>query len=325
MIRTLVYLYRKIPKRLVSVVFIVAIIAFLVVYLKNTDFNQLLKLHINWWWVVLGLLATLASRYWMVVVWRTILWALGTSKLPSFNLMSYIYAKAWMSRYVPGTVTWIAGKIYMAAGEGIPRGRLAVSSLLEGSMQVVAATIVSLIILGFNPHLDSVPLVARIVVVVVSILCLVILFPPIFNRLLHVAHMLIKKEKPSNELRISGRAVVWSFILFAVGTFITGTGAYLLVLAVDAHLSFGSYLYLVAAFGLSGAIGIAVPFVPSGLGVRDGVLIVLLAAIMPKELAVSLTVFTRLAYVAIDVLFLGCASALHHGPKLQQRMKKAKT
>ena len=288
-----------------------AIVAFLVLYLKGTDWSQLRHLRINWWMVGIGSLFALAFRYWMVVIWRVILRALGNRDLPGFNIMAYIYAKAWITRYIPGTVTWIVGKVYMAASYGISKSRLAVSSLLEGGMQVVALTVVSLFILGFSPRLHSIPTVVRIAVVAVSILSLLVLYPPIFNRLLHMAHVALKKQKPNEELRINGQAVVRSFLLFAIGVFITGTANYFVVLALAPHTDHSFYFYLVGAFGIAGAIGIATPFVPSGLGVRDGVILLLLAAIMPKEIAVAITVFTRLWQVAMDALFLGIAIAVH--------------
>jgi hypothetical protein len=243
----------------------------------------------------------------MVLIWRVILRALGSEKLPSYALMTDVFAKAWISRYIPGTVTWIAGKVYMAASYGISKSRLAVSSLLEGGMQIVAAVVISLLLIGFNPHLSTIPLVVRLLVVLVSIACLFVLFPPVFNRLLHIAHVAIRKQKPSDELRINGSAVIRSFLLFAVGTFINGTANYYIVAAISQHQSLSLYFYFVGAFGIAGAIGMAVPFLPSGLGIRDGVLLVLLTAVMPKDIALAVTVFTRLWQVGVDVLFLGAA------------------
>lgn len=307
MVHQLIQLYKKIPRQIISLSFLVIIIFFLVLYLKGTDFSQLRHLRINWWLAIVASAWALLFRYWAVFIWRVILRALGSPTLPSFRLMTYIFAKAWMARYIPGTVTWIAGKVYMAASYGISKSRLAVSSMLEGGMQVVASTVVSLLLIGFSSHVESIPVAVRIVVVLVSLACLSILFPPVFNRLLHKAHVVIKKQKPGVELRINGQAVIRSFLLFAIGTFINGTACFFLVMALDAHIALSLYFYIVGAFGLAGAIGIAVPFLPSGIGVRDGVLLVLLGAVMPKDLALAITVFSRLWQVAIDGLFLAVA------------------
>jgi uncharacterized membrane protein YbhN (UPF0104 family) len=307
MLQRMIRIVKRIPRQVITFVFLAAVVVFLVLYLKGTDFGQLRHLNINWWYVALGSAWAMVFRYWMVVIWRVILRALGSHDLPSFGVMSDVYAKAWMSRYIPGTFAWIAGKVYMAAQYGISKSRLAVSSLLEGGMQIAAAVVVSLLLIGFNPHLSTIPVGVRLAVVLVSLACLLILFPPVFNRLLHVAHVAIKKQKPSDELRINSSAVIRPFLLFAVGTFINGAASYYIVIAVSPHQSVSLFLYIVGVFGLAGAVGMATPFLPSGIGVRDGVLLVLLAAIMPKDVALAITVFSRLWQIAVDALFLGVA------------------
>jgi uncharacterized membrane protein YbhN (UPF0104 family) len=44
-------------------------------------------------------------------------------------------------------------------------------------------------------------------------------------------------------------------------------------------------------------------FAPSGLGVRDGIQLVLLSLIFPNEIALAITIFSRLWSAAVDVLF----------------------
>ncbi|HSW79463.1 MAG TPA: lysylphosphatidylglycerol synthase domain-containing protein [Candidatus Saccharimonadales bacterium] len=302
-------IYRKIPRKVIAIFYVVAVAVFLYLYLKGTDFSQLKTITINWWYIVIASFWALLFRYSMVYIWRVILRSLGTNKLPGFGIMAEVFAKAWISRYIPGTVTWIAGKIYMASQFGISKSRLAVSSLLEGGMQVVAAVVVSLLLIGFNPHINTIPLYVRILTVVISIISLFILLPPVFNRILHFAHVSIKKQPPSDELRINGSAVIKSFLWFVVGTFLNGTACYFLAIAVTGSGSTSLYFYIVGAFGLAGAIGMATPLLPSGLGVRDGVLLVLLGAVMPKDIALAITVLSRLWQVAVDGIFLGCTVA----------------
>jgi uncharacterized membrane protein YbhN (UPF0104 family) len=232
--------------------------------------------------------------------------------------MAHIFAQAWMARYVPGTVTMIAGKIFMASKYGISKSKLVVSSLLEGAMQIIAAVVVSLFLLGFSPYLHSIPTAIKALTVGVSIILLVILIPSIFNRLLGYAYRIVKKKKVAHaELHINGQAVIRSFILFAIGTFITGTASFLVVRSVIPHVSLGLYGYLVGAFGLAGAIGMAVPFVPSGLGVRDGVQLVLLSAVMSRDDALLIIVLARIWQIAVDGVFLGIAAALYRLRKAQ--------
>lgn len=46
-------------------------------------------------------------------------------------------------------------------------------------------------------------------------------------------------------------------------------------------------------------------FAPSGIGVREGIQLVLFSLIMPKELALAVTIITRLWSVGMDFVFFG--------------------
>lgn len=71
------------------------------------------------------------------------------------------------------------------------------------------------------------------------------------------------------------------------------------------------------AFNLAGAIGMLAIAVPSGLGVRDGIQLILLGVIMPPEIALAITVAARLWSLLIDVLFFVIAAVLHRNNNSQ--------
>ncbi|HVX24453.1 MAG TPA: lysylphosphatidylglycerol synthase domain-containing protein [Candidatus Saccharimonadales bacterium] len=298
-------------RRLIGPVFLLAILAFLTLYLKNINYHKLAHLNLNWWWLLLASVLALVARYLSVFIWRVILHSLGSQKLPEYPLMSYVFAKAWMARYIPGTITWVAGRIYMASHYGISKSRLTVSSLLEGGMQVVAGIVISLLLIGLGGHVNAIDTGVKVFAVIAALLCLLALVPPVFNRLLHTAHLVIKRQRPSDELRVNGQAVWRSFLLFCVSSILAGTANFLLAKAVLPHLGAHLYLYLVGTFGLAGAIGIATPFLPSGIGVRDGIQLVLLSLVVSKESALVITVLSRLWSVLVDVLFFAVAAGFY--------------
>jgi len=303
MISKLVRLAKKIPKRLVNVMLFSLIILFFVLYLRNVDFSKISDIDLSWGYIALATLISLLYRYWGAFIWRTILHALGAQNLPNFTILSHIYAKAWMGRYIPGTVTWIAGKIYLAHKVGISKSRLAVSSLLEGGMQIISLMVVSMLLLGFDPRLDVIPFQIKILMILLGLGLLVFLSPPIFNRLVHIAHVLVKKKEPDEELRINNKAVLRSFVLYAGGAFIAGASYFFMTRGLAADTSWREFLFIVGAFNLAGALGMVAIFTPSGLGVRDGVQLVLLSLIFPKEIALVITIFSRLWSAIVDVLF----------------------
>lgn len=311
-VATLVHVGRKIPHWTIGGTFVALVVVFLAVYLRSIDFQQLQDININWLLVLAGSAVGMVFRYWGVMTWRYILRDLGSRDLPSYRIMADVYAKAWMGRYIPGTVPWIAGKIYMAASYGISKSRLAVSSLLEGGMQIIATMVVSFLLIGFDPRIQIIPLGLKLILIAISVIGIIVLYPPIFNGLMALGFRLVRGQKPHDELRINGIAVVRSFGLYAVNNFTNGISCFLVTLALVPDLSIGTIWYVIGAFGVSVAIGMATPFVPSGIGVRDGAQLVLLTAVMSKEEALVVTVFTRLWSVVVDVLFFLVATA-HRG------------
>lgn len=298
-------------KKFATPIFIVLIVVFFAFYLHDIDYSTFSQLQLSWPLLILASLISLAFRYWGVFIWKTILKDLGAKELPSFTVLSHVYSKAWMGRYIPGSVTWIAGKIYMANKLGISKSRLAVSSLLEAGVQIVATMSVSLLLLGFDPRLNVIPSTTKAFMVLIAVSLLVVLYPPILNRLLNLAHRIVKKKAGGEELRTNLRAVTRSYILYVAGTAMTGAAYYFLTAALYPDISPASFFYIVGAFNLAGALGMVTPFVPSGLGVRDGAQLVLLSIIMPKEIALAITIFSRLWSAIIDVAFYFAAHGLY--------------
>jgi glycosyltransferase 2 family protein len=293
----------KLQKKIINLTFILLIIAFFFLFLRDIEYSKIRSISLSWTPLLIATFFSLAFRYWGVFIWRTILKDLGSESLPKFHLLSSVYAKAWMGRYIPGTVTWIAGKIYLASSIGISKSRLAIASLLEAGMQIVAVTSVSLLLIGFDTRADTIPFSLKFLILVIAGLMLLALNPAIFNRIIRQAFKLIKKTEPGPELKANNKTVLRSFTLYAVGSIISGISYFFLTKSVDPSVSWNLFFYLVGAYNLAGAIGMATPFVPSGLGVRDGIQLVLLSAVFPIEIALVLTIISRLWSAIVDVIF----------------------
>jgi len=302
---------RKVPKQLISLLFILCVVAFFALYLRSVDWHRLSHLHFGWGYLIAATIFATAFRYWGVVIWRYILSDLGATGLPRFVVMAYVYAKAWMGRYIPGTVTWIAGKVYMASSHGISKSRLAVSSLLEGGMQIIAVMVVSMLLLGFDPRLNVIPPIYKGLMILCALCLLVILTPAIFNRIVGVAFKVLRGKAVHAEMLINGKSVIRSFFLYAAGSFILGLAEFFITRTIDPSIPWHDFWFIVGAFNIAGALGMLAIGVPSGLGVRDGAILLLLSAIMPKEIALAVTVTSRLWIAFADIVFFAVATTIH--------------
>ena len=304
-VRTILKSLRRIPRWVYSSIFFALIIVFLVLYVRSIDTDKLESLSIDWRLFAIGSVLGMAFRYLGAYIWRVILRRLGASQLPSPTITNDVYAKAWMGRYIPGTVTWIAGKVYMASSWGISKSRLTVASVLEGGSQVVAITFVSFLLLGFDPRLSVLSPLAKALLIALGLLVLIILIPRIFNTLMRQAYQVIKRKVVPGELQINGPAVWQSFILYTFGALLSGASCFFVIWSIAPQLDIGDIWFVIGSFGLASVAGMAAPFAPSGLGIRDGIQLVLLTAILPNELALAATILVRLWSVALDIAFLG--------------------
>ncbi|WP_169816441.1 lysylphosphatidylglycerol synthase domain-containing protein [Demequina soli] len=304
------------PRRMRSVIirwaFYLLIIAAFGYFIATVDWASLEGASVNWGWLVLASVIALGFRYLGVIVWRRVLTRLGAHELPRFRTMSDIYAKAWLARYVPGTVPWIAGKIYMAAQHGISKSKLAVSTLVEAAAQVVAVGTVSLLMLAVDPRIGEVSPFFRVVVAIGAVLGLVAMAPPVFNRLLAFGLKILKRGTP---VEVGWRLVSEALGLYAFGALLSGAAFALMTRAVAPEVQSSDMLFLIGAFGFSGVVGMLTPLVPSGLGTRDATQMALLLIVLPASTAALVVLVSRVWSAAVDVLFWLVAYVLERVPR----------
>lgn len=292
----------SVPRKLVKSAFIVLIVLFFVFYLRNIDYAVFSTIEWHWTPLLMASAISLAFRYWGILIWRVVLVSLGATVLPSFPTLAVIYGRAWMARYIPGTFAWVGGKIWMAHQHGISKSRLAASSLLEAGTQIVATMVVALAILSLDSRTDVFTWQTRLMMVLIALAMALLLYPRCFNAVMHRVCRL-KGTETFFELEVNGRAVLRSFALYVMGALIAGSGYYFLAISLSSDITPDMYWFIVGALSLAGALGMAAIFVPSGLGVREGVQLVLLSLIVPREIALVITVASRLWSAAVDVIF----------------------
>ena len=98
---------KRIPRWLVSSIFFGLVIIFFAFYLKGIDYESLSDLSFDWGYFAIATLLGLGFLFLGASIWRVILRALGADALPALSVTNSVYARSWMGRYIPGTVTWI--------------------------------------------------------------------------------------------------------------------------------------------------------------------------------------------------------------------------
>lgn len=293
----------SILKKLVPFVFYTLLVVFLILYLQKIDIHTLTSVSINYWLLAISGIVGLLFRFWGAYIWVSLLRLLSTRHIPYSADLIDVYAKSWLGRYLPASAGWVVGKIYFASKHGISKNILTINTLLEAAVQIIIQLIIALIILGFNPHLYSIlsgPILIGILVgVVVLSTCLT---PTVFNKLLRIAYKIVRHT--SSDQNIITRPIMATAIAFYIATTIfDGIWLYLVALAINPSLGIEHLLFVIGITAAANAMSIIAIFAPGGIGVKDGIQLVLFSTLMSTELALAVTILNRLWSLAIDMAF----------------------
>lgn len=294
----------RLARRFVPIVFYVLLAVFLGEYVLHVDWASLARLRVNWWWVAVATVTSLAFRYWGVGIWFFLLRRLGAQGLRENTVtLTYVYAKSWLGRYIPGAATWIVGKVYFASRHGVSRSRLGVSGLLEGALQITATLALALALLLVDPRTHGVDgwLIALMVTAFVG--CVVCLVPRVFRALVGFALRLLRRPAPAADVFPDLRTVASAAGLYVVGAVISGSAYFFIAIAVYPSIRFSDAPFVVGAASMASAISMLAVFAPGGLGVREGIQALLLSIILPGPVALVIVVVTRVWSLAVDGLF----------------------
>jgi hypothetical protein len=298
---------RKWLRPALTTAFYVLLVAGLAYYLTTIRWSRLAALQIDLWhllgFLAIALVLALGFRYWQTFIWITVLRNLGARDVRMTPELIDVYSKSWLGRYIPGTAPWILGKIYFASQHGLTKSKLAVGSLLEAAIQIVVLFVTSSIFLLLDPSLDVLGSQLRLLMCLVIVAGVIVLLPPVFNRIMNLALRILRRPPLAHEDRANLRTILVAGSQYVLGAVLSGASLYFVAAAIDANLDWTNFLFVLAASNLAGAVSMIAVFAPGGIGVRDGIQILLFNTIMPQAISFGVSVVTRIWAFAIDLLF----------------------
>ena len=98
-------------------------------------------------------------------------------------------------------------------------------------------------------------------------------------------------------------------LLYIIPGLLQGLGLYLLLLSLG-PVEPGSYLAVTGAYYTAGLAGMLAFFAPGGLGVREGILMLVLPLVVPGESAIIAALLLRLIMIAAELFLAGISCAI---------------
>lgn len=276
----------KALKRILTTSVIVIIFAFLIRNLiANWSKIPFESLHVNVVLIILSFCALVLNFLCYSKSWQEIMRALGAPI--TFAQSIWMIATTQIGKYVPGKVWYMVGRVYVGRQARLDGKSLALSMVLEVCLLHVTGGIIFLIstLISGNYHIGW--LIISIILISIAI---VVLHPRILGRVANFFLRILKK--PQIESTLTYRQIIRISVYF-FGLWISQViGFYLLVTAIY-PIPLYYVLHLAAAYTLAWISGSVAVFAPGGLGVREGVMTLMLSPIIPTPLAIAISFITR--------------------------------
>jgi len=209
-----------------------------------------------------------------------------------FSLLSLL------GKYIPGKI-WIATmRSTFFASEGVPVKTVLTSSVLETVYMVFTAVALYLI---SNKHLAGSLFLLQITFGVLIILILAFV-PGLVLSVLNMFFRRLGKEEIHHSFSTANSMILSG--LYICNWTLQGLGVWILANGMSAGLPPSALLMVTGAFAISVMAGFITLFAPGGLGVREGMLALLLSSHIPIIKAAFIALAVRLAVSLAEILAL---------------------
>ncbi|MBW2614755.1 MAG: flippase-like domain-containing protein [Deltaproteobacteria bacterium] len=278
------------------ILFVIVLTAVIWFIVHNLDEIARYNFQIEWLYLTFSFAFVNGAYLVMVMIWIRLSQSFG------LNVSMLKAAKAWLlsqlGKYVPGKVTLLL--VRFDAYSDYPKRKIAVATGIEYIASLASAGLLILVALASAWQL--VPYYIQWVAGIGTILFLFLLWPPLSMKLFNRGLRLLKKEQIEE---FPPYGVLLRFVgAYSLAGLLHGMGLFL-VLNSFSSVSFAYFLIIAGSYEAAGLIGLAAVFAPSGIGVREGILFLVLPAFIPKPSVIVSVIAIRLLNTIAEVFLTG--------------------
>jgi hypothetical protein len=240
-----------------------------------------------WRFHVLPLIGSMALQLVAAVLWATTWWHMITRSDCPIRWIDgvRIYAVSNLAKYIPGSIWGYVSRAYLGEAEGLTMRGVGVSVVWEVGITIVASLLLTATTIPFYP--GELPILVFRLVLVVALLCLIGLLPPVSNRWMR----LIRKASQNQPFQWRD---FFFYLISALATHtLVGTGFFLFSRSL-VDVAGNAWWSFVGMWSFAATAGLIVILVPYGLGVKEGLLTLLLQPFLPIESATLISLASRM-------------------------------
>ena len=234
------------------------------------------------------------------IIWKFLVLGCGTDV--SYRMCFAIWWTTNIAKYVPGKVSLIAGRVYVARRYG--KGVVLESFVWELIISISSAVLAGLFLLD----LEGFSFAAKGFLLSIAIASLFpIISPKLTQKVVRKPFAMLGRGEWHAETTMTRRIYSITLILMMLSWLLWGLAHkfILLGLGVDATL-----LHLIGAFSLAWLVGFSAFFLPAGLGAREGVFTVNLTFFIGGGVAGILVVLSRVINIFTETVTFGIGTLM---------------
>jgi hypothetical protein len=263
---------------------------------ENWDQIAAQHLGFDWLWIPATLLFAIAVPL-TGLLWGRMLRALDADAAQRVSHIEAIAVQcaSWLLKYIPGQVGSAVNKVVWAGKKGVSRSLVVLTFVYENVFLQVASIVpsVAILLVSLGPQIFGENATLLVLPLLVLAPIAVITYKPVFQKIVDIpARRVLKQSVPETHFLTSLQSLRFS-IEFIGPRILNGVG-FVLIAATVADIGPAEWVPFAAAYVLAGAIGILAFFVPSGLGVREAVIVLVLGQYIPVPEAILISLLARL-------------------------------
>lgn len=281
---------RKWYRYILNISVLFAVTYFLVINLKEISAYEY---EVNWVRLIFGFFFTVAAYIISFLIWIQI--------AASFNLKApfLLSGKAWflaqLGKYVPGKVATLL--VRLDAYKGYSKKKVTVATGVEVIIAFASVCLIIIISIFFSPH--DVPQTLKTAGIIGTLIFLIMLYPPLIMRLANMILQLFKRDAIEEMPRFG--AMFKLVLEYSIMILVNGLGVYFIYDSIK-PVSFDYFMIITAVYYSASLIGLVALFAPAGIGVREGLIFIVLIEFIPKPVVIVGTIVARLVTIIVEIV-----------------------
>ncbi len=294
------------PRKTVGMLAATAIIALIGYFyssevVKNWASLQNFRFAVNFYYLAGALSFYLGSYLLQTYIWQvSINRHLGRRELRFLQSVAIVNTSGLL-KYLPGRVWTYTAQLLWLDKYGISK-----TMVLHVNLVCILGSIIVSLYLGLSYVALYTNLIPRGLTVLPFLIMMsfnaayIVWHSSLFNKLLAYAGRLLKKDmRPLDDSR---SLLLFIQFIYTCSWGIMGLGGYFLAKGVGLHLSLSGIFVILSSMSLSWLAGYIAVVSPGGLGIREGVMLLMLQSTVDTQTALIFPILSRLMYLIAEAL-----------------------